>query len=349
MPHRQPHVSIYLRLLEKAQVPYDIICWNRKGDKLDSIEDNYVVYNHPTNDDFPAWKKLFECRRFASFVKSNVDKDKYFGVIVFTIATALFSYRFITQKFKDKYVFDIRDWSPLMNVSVIKTIVSKLIRDSYCTCISSEGFKHWLPKDYLYVVSHNIDQNKLQLYVNASLLPFDNIHLLTIGNLRDGVSNSEVISAFGNDRKFVMDFVGDGDAAPFLKSYCIQHNINNVFFHGYYRKDEEDSFIKKCDLMNVYLPNNMLSNYLMTNRFYLSVVFRKPMIVNEGCFQAEMVSKYHLGLVVQRDKNMKEQLVNYINSFDSKKYEMGCVDFLKMVCEQVNYFNEKILDFITAK
>lgn len=61
MPHRQAHLGIYLRLLDKKHIPYDIICWNRKGDDISKLSDNYIVYDRPTDDAYPSWKKTTNC------------------------------------------------------------------------------------------------------------------------------------------------------------------------------------------------------------------------------------------------------------------------------------------------
>ena len=349
MPHRQAHLGIYLRLLDKKHIPYDIICWNRKGDDISKLSDNYIVYDRPTDDAYPSWKKTIECFHFANFVRKEVRNKQYNFAIVFTIVTALFSILLLTRKFKYRYVFDIRDWSPVVGIPILNTLLKRLIHYSKMTCISSGGFLSWLPKEYNYIVSHNIDERKLNIQNEITLNCSDCIRILTIGYLRDAEANSEVIQALGNNQNYELQFVGDGLAVPYLKNYCEKHTINNVFFHGYYQKEVEDDFIAKCDLMNIFLPNNMLSNHLMTNRFYLSVLFRKPMIVNDGCYQADIVSKYKLGVIIKKQFDIKEQIDDYISTFNSIEYETGCKAFLDFVKAQNEEFHSEIYNSLTQQ
>ena len=53
----------------------------------------------------------------------------------------------------------------------------------------------------------------------------------------------------------------------------------------------------------------------MTNRFYLSLIFKKPMIVNKDSIQASFVKKYNLGIIISSEDNISERIMDYKNSF----------------------------------
>ena len=110
--------------------------------------------------------------------------------------------------------------------------------------------------------------------------------------------------------------------------------------------EEEDAFVKECDMMNLIMSHNMISDYLMSNRFYLAARFRKPIIVNDGNFQAEQVKKYDLGLVVTDSCQMDEAVEAYWNSIDWSKHETNCLRFLEDVNIEQTHFETTIAELI---
>ena len=89
MPDYAPYVENYLSLAKACAVPYDVFCWNRKGESV-SLPAHYHVYQHPTDDAFPAWRKLVEISGFCRFVRKEAEKASYSSVVVFTVQNALF-------------------------------------------------------------------------------------------------------------------------------------------------------------------------------------------------------------------------------------------------------------------
>ena len=348
MVNRLPHVELYLKQYDNYSIKYDIIEWNRHNDSV-TEENNRYIYNRKISDLSPFYVKLVEIFKFSLFVKKIIKRNRYNRIITFTIADSLFLIPFLIKKFTKKYIFDIRDYSPLCKLPFFNFILRRFINKSYATCISSNGFKHWLPKGCNYIISHNIDlslcssDNKCLFESSKSVLD-----LLTIGRLRDFESNKIIIDQLSNCNNVKMRFVGDGNAKPLLENYCKKNDCKNVYFYGFYKKEDESSFYNECDFLNICLTDNILSNYLMSNRFYLSVIHRKPMIVNEGSYQAEVCQRYGLGLVVNYKDNIMEKLQSYRNRFDSDLYEKRCNQFIYDVKKEQIIFENIILDFVKS-
>lgn len=344
LPDYVPYVYNYFKIAEQCGREYDVVCWNRRRGMEAQLPANYTVYDCPTSDAYPAWKKLIEIYRFSRFVRKTIRGKKYDAVFTYTIADSLFFGFWLPRSYNRRYVFDIRDYSPLINSRFSGWIVKRLLGASAMNVISSDGFRKWLPKGVDYTVCHNTDLEK----VRQSIDDYENrryngaIRLLTVGSIRNANANREVIDLLANRESVELTFAGDGGAVPLLKKHCEDNSINNVIFTGHYAKVEEDNIVRQCDMMNIMLPHDPVSDHLMSNRFYLSVRFRKPMIVNEGCFQAEMVRKYELGLVATADDTLYDNLLTYWKNIDWKKYNDNCVRCLKDVCKEMEVFKKSV-------
>ena len=84
----------------------------------------------------------------------------------------------------------------------------------------------------------------------------------------------------------------------------------------------------------------------MSNRFYNAVVARKPMIVNSGCYQAELVEKYKLGLVVDNYDNAGQQIIDYYQHLKWGEYFAGCEKFIEDVMQDNKAFENKVKEFV---
>lgn len=346
LPDNTPYLQYYIDILEKNNLKYNVIGWNRRGQEYKKNE-KFIVYNVPTNDYYPFWKKILEIHKYYNYVINHLSHNTYDNIIICTISISLYMQRYLSKHYKKRYIFDIRDYSPIMKFGLGRKIVKRLLLDSALNCISSYGFKKWLPPNIEYVISHNI--RKCLLNNNIPYRPINHkniISILTIGSIRDEYSNSMIISALGNDPKFNLNFVGYGNAIHYLKNYVEARRLTNIKFWGAYKKEDEPKFVTDTDLINIYLPNNILSNCLLSNRFYLSLLYKKPMIVNDGCIQADLVSKYDLGIIIKKDEDIKTAIINYIDNFDINKYLLGNRILCNIIKKEIEYFENRVYDTI---
>lgn len=350
LPDFVPYVNNYFRIADSCSIDYDVICWNRRGDKSIVLPHNYTIYQHPTKDTYGSFKKLKEIYRFCRFVRKTIRGKQYKTVFTYTIADSIFLAPWLIKNYSGSYVFDIRDYSPMVDKWYSRWLVKVLLKNSSINVISSEGFLQWLPSGVNYTVCHNTELEKVKESIDYHERREHNgvLHVLTIGTLRNLVSNRDLIKALGNNGEISIDFVGDGVAVPALKQCCEYNHISNVSFYGRYRKADEEDFVRKSDLMNIILPREKVSDHLMSNRFYLSVRYRKPMIVNDGCFQAEMVRKYGLGLVASADSTLYEKMTTYWKFLDWEQYNQNCKHFLKDVYNDLEHFNQLVASVINS-
>ena len=346
-----PYVKPYMDLLQKEKIAFDFLFWNRKLEDISNVPSNYIPYNQYTSNSYSSLKKLYMIYGFYKFVRKVLKRTEYTTIIVFTIQHAVFFESFLLNKFKGNFMIDIRDNSPVGRISFFNRKLVNLITHAATTVISSEGFLQWLPDcgKEKYTITHNVTLENIRnfSYKDCDISPKESLRVLTIGSIRDLDSNSIVIKNLANNSHFELEFAGSGPAIHGLQAFTKQLQATNVSFSGRYRKSNENAIVDKADMINIFFDHNINSDTLMSNRFYLSVMLRKPMIVNDGCFQAEQVRKYGLGLVIAEGDDMAQKITDYWNSFDSKSYNQSCTRFLLKVEEDIAIFNKKILDIVS--
>lgn len=340
-----PYVKYYTEIFDSLKnIEYVYITWNRKKVKTETLNKNLYEFDKISPLNNSKFKKCIHFKLYSNYVKQILNNEKFDFILVFTLQAALFMSNYLLKNYKNKYLFDIRDYSPVY--ILFKKRLEKIIKYSAATTISSLGFKDWLPNGYNYILGHNAEKNLIDESIkndfkNIFLKNVNPVKILTIGQIRDLSSNSRLVLSFKNNSKFNLYFEGDGQANDSLKK--ISKECNNVYFNGRYLKKEEASIVEKYDLINILLPVSVADNTLMTNRFYLSLIHRKPMIVNYESFQAKYVSKYNVGVIIRNNDNIPVKLTEYINNFDEKKYNLGCSELLKEIKSEINKFEFNII------
>lgn len=341
-----PYVSIYTKILDRLNINYDIISWNRDGrEKLP------LQYNKPLKTHNRIYV-LYAYMRYATHVKQILKKNSYDRLIIFTPQIGIFLATYLRSAYKNKYIFDYRDLSIEQSVC-FKLFFNILLHNSFCNCISSPGFKKYLPSQFNYILSHNFDVKQAQQTIATPNTNYSDksttINILTIGGIRDYESNTEIIQALANNPKFQLSFVGKGPSAAALEDYVIENGIKNVDFEGYYKKEEEAEYIAKCTYLNIYYPRKPSHDSAISNRFYNSLIHKRPMIVTANTTQGDFVAKYNLGIVVENCESLEQQIYDYDKNNNLNEYIEQCNNLLKLFIEDYNIFESKVITFIDNK
>ena len=327
-----PYVNTYKRAFEKLGYSYDIILWDRDGSDncapLRFCSDNVNLDN--------PFLKAVSYVRYSRFIKRTVLKNRYDRLVVSGPHLAILLSSFLRKKYKGKYIIDYRDIS-VEQKPFLGKIYSKVLADSFCNVISSQGFKEYLPAEYKYLISHNFNFEIAQSYQEGDFPEYKGsapLKILTIGYIRNYSSNVKVIQALENNADFCLRFAGRGDAAELLHKYVLSHSVTNVEFTGFYKKDEEESIVAGCDFINIFFPDDIEHSAIMSNRFYLALIYKKPMIVTACSVQAALVSEYGLGVVTSDCENLDKEIKEYLSSFNYQAFCERCNELLAAFVEE---------------
>lgn len=345
-----PYIQSYIDVFERQGIAYDLLYWNRHMDDVSSNPNNYITYDKYTEITYPFWKKVIKIKGFARFVKKHLSTNEYSYVVVFTIAHAVFMSSVLRKQYKGRYVFDIRDYSPLCKIGLVQRIIDRLVENSSFTVVSSAGFLRWLPKGdkYRYIVAHNTTMGMIDKYIERNNVTTPNItkdvlSILTIGQIRDYNANVIMMEALKEEKNIRMVYAGYGLASDDLEKYAEDHHMENVCFTGRYKKADEERIVMNHHMINGYMNRDINSDSLMSNRFYLSALMRKPLIARKGSYQAELVEHYGLGVVLDEADNFVEKIIEWWQGFDGIKYERGCREFLECVRLDTQKFEQQLL------
>lgn len=337
-----PYVRIYTRILQEKNVEYQIISWNRDGQDLKEgiqYEENINTNNGPAG--FSAY------RRYISFVKRVVSDNGFDRLVVFGPQMTCLLSSFLMRKYRGRFIIDYRDLS-IEQKPGLRQLFAIMTKISYANVISSPGFKRCLPKRDYYL-SHNFDidaaKNAIGKYDVNGFGILNTIDILTIGGIRDFSSNVEVVKSLANDKDITISFVGRGGGAIQLADYCEKNEIKNVIFKGFYQKWEEADYIKKTTFMNIFYPRKITHDTALSNRFYNSLIYRKPMIVTKDTIQGDYAEKYDIGVTLVDCSNIKNELKAFMQQ-DYNAYAERCDKLLNVFFKDEDNFEKMVHNFI---
>lgn len=336
-----PYIQYYTKILEQYSIPYDIIFWDRLG----VGEVGSHVFNLKTSVQKGVFCKIAGFIRYRKFVKSKLIEGDYDKVVVFTVSNTLMLSSFLKARYKNKYVFDIRDYSVILKCFCFRSRFFETLKNSAFVVISSAGFRQWLPKGIEYIIGHNTSIAK-PLDMLARIEGEKRYKILTIGSLSNYQANRVLVDQLGNSQIFDLDYVGSGPAESSLKEYVINGGIKNVKLFGRYLKEDEPKYLRGVALISILIDENVNSLTCMANRFYLSLVYGIPMIVNDHSEQARLVELYNLGVVIKKDLDIKTQIVQYLQAFDCNSFDIGRRNCLGMIQKDMDEFEAKFKRYV---
>ncbi len=339
-----PYVRNYTRILDEQNVEYSIISWNREGDdKLEGFQYNKRCEKGHGSAGFSAYKG------YLKFIKSTIREQGFNRIIVFGPQMTCLLSTFLLKYYRGRYMIDYRDLSIEQKFG-FRQLFAVMLKYSCANVISSPGFKRCLPKCDYYL-SHNFDERAVcdALKNNFNETGFNvekGIDVLTIGAIRDYSSNIEVTKALVNKEGFTLRFVGRGQGTvERLQAYCNEVKSNNVIFVGGYDKPEEPDYVKSSTFMNIFYPRVITHDTALSNRFYNSLIYRKPMIVTKNTIQGDYVEKYNIGIALDDCSNLVNELKTFIEQ-DYKAYCKRCDNLLKTFLQDQKKFVEAVRSFI---
>lgn len=330
----------YTNILDAEQIDYEVVYWNREGDEVPEKE-NWIAYEKRVNTFQPFYKKISHFIGFTSFMKKTIRKRKYDKLIILTTQTAVPLY-FTLKKYSGRYIYDYRDIT-YERFSFYKKLVDSIIKHSYFTAISSKGFLDTLSPSDKFIISHNTrDFSFTQVPKTSS----DKVRVVYWGMVRQPQFNYRICDAFAKDDRFELYYHGAGYHEE-IQLYCKNNNYSNIFITGAYKLDEIERFAENTDIILNMYENDRQQKPAMTVKFYDSLKYGIPMIVNKGSYMAQIVDKNRLGYVVDiNDNSICEKLYSDFQSFDYKQYSNN----LKHICTAIQNDNDlfkfKLIQFV---
>lgn len=334
-----PYMEYYEEVFKNSNIEYECIFWDRFNNcTTEKIGNEYIV--HITCEPgINKIRKLIPMYKFKKEIEKIIDKEQYTHLVILTTIPSVLIHKKLIEKFKEKYILDIRDYS-YEKYRWYRKILRKLIENSFFTAISSKGFLKFLGKSDKIIVCHNIG-NKFPVFDKVDDLSKKEIITIGfVGGVRYFDENCKLINIFVNNEKYRLAYIGRRNMDCDLESYCKEHKINNVIFQGAFKNEDKPEIYKEIDLINAIYGNESLEvTTALPNRLYDGILFKKPIIASSGTYLGEIVKKHGIGIVVEQvDGTTMDIVENYLNDFDVKKFSEKCNKFLtEVIAEQDAY------------
>ncbi len=253
------------------------------------------------------------------------------------------------NKYKNKYIYDYRDYTYEKYLFFAKRI-EKIANNSFLTCFSSKGYLNYFSKIDNYYISHNISNEERKVELVEDLKKKKKICIGFLGYVRYFDLNTRLIDAFANNSNYFLMYAGSAFTDCDLPLYCKNNNVNNVEFYGSYENNQKPILYKSIDIINsVYSLGSPEVREAIPNRVYDAALFKKPIMVAQGTYLAQIVEQYGLGLQVDPfGDDVLSTVETYIHNFNPEVFKNNCESFLQDVRKDQERLREAVQVFIRS-
>lgn len=341
-----PYVKKYTTLLDKARLKYKILYWSREGESTE--EPNHRQFIYQSKRSANLFSKINGFYKYKLWLKRELKDNKYDKLIILSTLSGMIIYKTLLNEYKDKYIYDIRDYS-YENISIFRKMEAKLVENSFFTGISSRGFKAFLPESNKYEIVHNYNED--YNVVNNFHKKKSPLNLVWLGSVRYFEHQKKIINHLGNDLRFQLHYHGSGPELEKFKRYVEKKSITNVCFTGEYNNEDKQKLLTKADILNnsYHLKKEMETKYAISNKFYDGIFHKIPQLVEVDTYKSRLVKKYNIGFSLDINKNTyATDLFNSYNSINEMKFNDATKELAKMIKDDNDKYDILILEFLNS-
>lgn len=346
-----PYSKKYMNILERSGEKYDLIGWRREEIPQYAGDNVYMYggeaakrYSSPTQKIKPAFG-------FRRYVKDIINKKNYDRLIILTTQTALMLSDVLLGRYKNRYIFDYRDRS-YEYIMPYRTFVNSIIKKSVETVISSPWFADVLTDKKQYILAHNMPDEYNGFYKKTLVKkdPSERLSVGYIGALRAYDYHRQLIDTFADDSRFEFHTYGCGDDTKRLSEYAAK--FDNIYIHGAYKEEDKYKIINTFDIMSYNYPYNFVNAGLVANRYYDSLIMKKPMFVNPKSEHGKKLIEMNMAVGIDQDADLSacaDKIYKWYNTLDAVEFAEKCDLCLDKYIKENEMFEDKIAAALTRR
>lgn len=342
-----PYARLYMQMLDEMGKEYHLIGRKQEAE-ITYSGDNVFVYEGDVPKRFSSLVgKIRPSVDYRRFVKKLIKKYKYDRLVILTTQTAVILADVLFGKYRHRYIFDYRDRS-YEYIAPYRALVNGFIKNSVCTAVSSPWFVEGLVKnDYLLV--HNFRSECLERAKHECIKRKDGEKIVIgyVGALRSFDYHTTLIDIFANDDRYEFYTYGCGDDTETLAEYASE--FSNIHICGAYNENEKYDIIEKFDMMIYNYPYNYVNDRAVANKYYDSLIMKKPMIVNPKTVLGKYIVKNGLGVGIDTaDAHCADSICKWYRSFDADVFVRRCDEHMAQYAADNRWFEQSMkraLDF----
>ena len=330
-----PYIFPYVKILKEINATIELIYPDRNGIE-ETFNDGALV---PIEWDFSK-KKIFNFISFRKNVIRKLSREKYDFVIVLTTFPAVLLGGFLSRKYKNKYLVDIRDFTHENNKFYYKLEKSAL-KNAVARVISAEGFKNFLPEEE-YLFCPNVSSVYKENARRCSLKKDGPIIVGYVGSIAYKDNCKKLIDIIKEDERFAFHFYGNENGEATIKKYVESVNCERIKYFGEYNPSEKAGILEKTDILfNVYGNDKMLLKHALSNKLYDSMYFKKPLLVSPETDMKTESAEFSFAVDLDKSKSLNELYEWYV-SIDEEAFGEYADLYLKNAFEKHSAFESKL-------
>lgn len=336
-----PYLEKYERVLREQGIEFDVIFWDRGNNFCGEIKTNerYIKikiakYKFFKIVSFLKWKQL---------ITKMILRGGYTELIILTTYPAVLLSRFLLKNFRNRYIFDIRDYSMEEN-KYFRRLVMKIVEASSFTTISSQAYLRWLEPSEKIVINHNITGSTEGIQRELILKRNEPLVISFVGTVRLFDHTKAFMLQLKNSKRYILEFVGRTTPDCDIEKFCYDNDIHNIRLKGAFKSIDKLEIYKTVDLVNaVYTNDSLTGTTAIPNRIYDTAIYKAPIICSSRTYLAELVQRYGLGIPIDAyDMHLEEKLDAYVDNFDERYFLDGCKKFIDNILKEEDVFLSKL-------
>lgn len=353
-----PYLSRYTDALRQAGVPFDLIWWERwetppatpLPEAASGAQERYVFSRASRMDQHPLGK-LGDFAAYARYVRRVIHERGYDRLIVLTTLSAMLLGDLLTGRYKKRFILDIRDYS-YERLAPYKALEGRIVDASAMTCVSSDGFREFLPKGRPYVLADNFTDSDLAAAQGIRFhkkAPGEPIRLSYVGFIRYFQENRKILDRLVGDERFLISYHGTGADYDKLLAYQQEHGAHRLEVTGYYDFGRDKAALcRRADIINNFYPHTLeIQRLATTNKHYDSLIYHRPQLVSADTFSQKLVEEKGLGCALRIDQeDFADRLYDYYQQLDEEAFNRSADLALEEVRRRDALYRERIADFV---
>lgn len=343
---RAQYIYKYLHLLDLYNCEYDVIFWNRTLESIDiDCKANFISYDQFIDSYKPLKEKIGAYIKFAQFVNKTINQNKYDKLIILTTPMAISVLIQCFGKYRKKYLFDFRDLTKEFFYPY-KKVVQKIANNSELFITSSPGYLNYFVTKKIsnYALCHNTF-SEIAFKQNLKLNKSDIIRISYWGAIRQVDYNKKICELFGNDKRFIFSYHGDG-AYKELKKFCEDKGFENIYFTGRYGLQDIQKFAEETDILFNAYETDFVTTPSLAVKVYDSIEYRLPLVISQGTFMETYLKDTNYTFLFEASRDKIDELYNWYKSLDEQLVNKDFNAMYDQVEKDDVIFQEKLKVFV---
>jgi len=343
-----PYMHFYIDQLKRTNCEIHLLYWDRDGKPDSKAPEGITTYKLESyiEDSLPLMNKIPSFIKYRSYAYKVLKNQRYDLLIVLHSTPGVLLFDVLMSKYKEKYILDYRDFT-YENIKFYKRLIHQLVKSSIATFVSSDAYRKFLPKVNKIYTSHNLIAETIKYRDVRRSKPrgANPIKIRYWGFIRHTNINLNIINRLANDMRFELHYHGrEQETGRYLKKYCVEKEINNVFFHGEYKPVDRYVFARETDLLHNIYENDIKTTNAMGNKYYDGITFCIPQLCNQGSFMGEEVTKNGIGLECNpEDEDLGNDIFEYYNTINWNTFEKKCDQEVVRIMKELDDGSEVLM------